>query len=182
MFAETAKTAPETFVTAEAGQFAQAFHALQQRTGALVPSRRAFAPSSVRGLLPYLGLLEMQGPDHIFVRLVGTAVINRGRVDMTGKNLLDFYPETERDRARQHHIRMLQTPCGSTFLSREEFGPKTIFTEIVNYPLADDSGEARFILGIAVETDRRELMLRGEESMQISALVDQRYLDIGAGI
>ncbi|MFZ1988862.1 MAG: PAS domain-containing protein, partial [Alphaproteobacteria bacterium] len=145
MFAETARSEPQTFVTAEAGLFAQAFHALQQRTGTLVPSRRAFAPSAVRTLLPYLGLLELQGPDHILVRLVGTAVINRGRVDMTGKNLLDFYPESERDRARRHHLRMLQTPCGSTFLSREEFGPMTTLVEIVNYPLADDAGEARFI-------------------------------------
>jgi len=182
MFAETAKSELQTFVTAEAGQFAQAFRALQQQTGALVPARRAFAPSAVRSLLPYVALLEMQGPDHIFVRLVGTAVINRSRVDMTGKNLLDFYPESDRDRARRHHIRMLQTPCGSTFLSREEFGSMTSFTEIVNYPLADDAGKARFILGIAVETNRRELMLRGEAAMQISALLDQRYLDIGAGI
>lgn len=182
MLAAIAKNLPKTFVTDEASRFAEAFHALQQKTGMLVPSRRAFSPSSMRGLLPYLALLEMQSRDAILVRLVGTAVINRGRVDMTGKNLLDFYPEGERERASRHHTRMLQTPCGSTFLSREEFGPVTTYVEIVNYPLADDAGEARFILGIAVETNRRELMLRGEGPMQISALVDQRYLDIGAGV
>jgi hypothetical protein len=181
MSASTALLEPPRFFTAEANRFAEQFRALQQTTGAIVPPRRAFAPSSMRTLLPYLALLELLAPETILVRLVGTAVINRGRVDMTGKNLLDFYPESQRDRARQHHLRMLEMPCGSTFLSREEFGPVTTFVEIVNYPLADDEGKARFILGIAVETNRRELMLRGDASMQISALVDQRYLDIGAG-
>jgi hypothetical protein len=170
------------FCTDEAERFAEAFGALQIKTGCLVPPRRAFNPSAMRTLLPYIALLETQDPETILVRLVGTAVINRGRVDMTGKNVLDFYPDGEREGARQHHFHMLNKPCGSTFFSREEFDAVTTFTEIVNYPLADDSGNARFILGIAVETNRRELMLRGDSAMQISAFTGQRYLDIGAGI
>jgi hypothetical protein len=170
------------FHTAEGERFAAQFHELQKQTGAIVPPRAAFQPSSMRKLLPYLAMLEVQGPEVILVRLVGTAIINRGRVDMTGKNLLDFYPPAERDWAMRHHLRMLKTPCGSTFLSREDFGDVANYTEIVNYPLADEAGAARFILGIAVETSRRELLMRGDAQMQISAFSNQRFLDIGAGI
>ena len=170
------------FQTAECGLFAEHYAALQRDSGQVVPPRKAFNPSHARALLPYVSLMELKDPKLALVRLVGTAIVNRTRVDSTGRNLLDMLPDQSREWSWDHLKRMTGTPCGSTFLSKEDYEHVSLWVEVVSFPLADTDGSARFILSLAVEVDRRQLALRGSQAMQIGELSSYRYIDIGEGI
>ncbi len=114
-------------------------------------------------------------------RLVGTAIVNRTRIDNTGRNMMEILPAEMRDWSWQHFNRMISTPCGSTFLSKEDYEHVSALIEVVSFPLADGDGVARFILSLSVEIDHQRLALRGEQAMQIVELSGYRYIDIGNG-
>lgn len=170
------------FQTAECGLFAEHFAELQQSTGRVVPDRKAFSPSQARALLPYVSLIELKDPKLALVRVVGTAIVNRTHVDNTGRNLLDFLPEQSREWSWDHLKRLAETPCGSTFLSKEDYEHVSLWVEVVSFPLADADGAPSFILSLAVEVDRQQLAVRGNQAMQIGELSSYRYIDIGEGI
>jgi len=173
------KLVAATFQTPECGLFAAHYASLQRDTGLVVPPRKAFNPAKARALLPYVSLLEIKEPKLALVRLVGTAIVNRTRIDNTGRNLLDMLPEQSRDWSWGHFKRLTDTPCGSTFLSKEDYEHVSLWIEVVSFPLADMDGVARFILSLSIEVDRQQLALRGSQAMQIGELSGYRYLDIG---
>ncbi|MFZ1990520.1 MAG: PAS domain-containing protein [Alphaproteobacteria bacterium] len=171
-----------SFQTRECGLFAEHYASLQRDTGLTVPPRKTFDPSNARALLPYLSIIEIKEPKLALVRLVGTAIVNRTRIDNTGRNLLDMLPEQSRDWSWGHFKRITDTPCGSTFLSKEDYADVSLWIEVVSFPLADAEGLPRFILSLSVEVDRQQLALRGSQAMQIGELNSYRYIDIGDGI
>ena len=170
------------FQTAECGLFAEHYAALQRDTRWVMPPRKAFNPSQARALLPYVSLMELKDPQFALVRLVGTAIVNRTRIDSKGRNLLDLLPEQSREWSWDHLRRITETPCGSTFLSKEDYEHVSLLVEVVSFPLADIDGVASFILSLAVEVDRQQLALRGSRAMQIGELSSYRHIDIGEGI
>jgi len=180
--ASEGKLVAGSFQTRECSLFAEHYASLQRDTGRAVPPRKAFDPSRARTLLPYLSILEIKEPKLALVRLVGTAIVNRTRIDNTGRNLLDMLPEQSRDWSWGHFKRITETPCGSTFLSKEDYEHVSLWIEVVSFPLADVEGAARYILSLSVEVDRQQLAFRGSQAMQIGELSSYRYIDIGCGI
>ena len=173
---------PEKFLTSEAKQFASSYRSLQLQTGKVVPFRNSFNPRLMLPLISRLSIFEIAHPDVVMVRLAGTAVTNLNRSNATGTNLLTRYPKVVRDRAKVHNSRLLQTPCGSTFLCHERAGSIFNVSEIVNYPLADASGKPTLILAIAADTGRREPRLSPASMSESCTFSNQRWLDIGAGV
>jgi len=170
------------FRTREVELFTELYRGLQLQTGQIVPPRKMFSPAEARSLLPYVSIMEIKEPGLALVRLVGTAIVNRTRIDNTGRNMLDLFPPETRGWSWDHFRRLLDTPCGCTFLSREDYENARVLVEVASFPLADQDGKAVFIVSLSVEIDRQSLMLRGEAAMQIAELHNYRYIDIGAGV
>ena len=169
------------FRTRECSLFAALYRGLQDQTGELVPPRKAFSPSAARAFLPYVSIFEIHEPRLALVRLVGTAIVSRTHIDNTGRNMLDLFPREARDWSWGHFRRVLDTPCGCTFLSQEDYEHASVLIEIVSFPFSDLGSKPQFIVSLSIEIDRQELMLRGDQAMQIGELHGYRYLDIGAG-
>jgi len=176
-----AKAGGILFRTRECALFLELYQGLQRSTGELVPPRKSFDPAAARALLPYVSIMEIREPRLALVRLVGTAIVNRTHIDNTGRNMLDLLPDEAREWSWSHFRRLLDTPCGCTFVSREDFEFASVFVEIVSFPMADTDGTRRFVLSLSVEVDRDGLVLRGDQAMQIGGLSAYRYIDIGAG-
>jgi PAS domain len=172
----------EDFWTEEARSFCRSFRDLQKQTGAIVPPRKALTASSAKRFLPYLSILEFKSPELMTVRLVGTAIVNRTHIDNTGRNMFDLMPPQMRLEAAQGFEELLTTPCGATYVSLENYQNGSAPIEIVSFPFNDASGKTCLIVSLSVETDRQELLLRGEEQMVLGAVLDKRLIDIGAGI
>jgi PAS domain len=147
-----------------------------------VPPRRTFNPASARAVLPYVSMIEIKEPRIAQVRLVGTAIVNRTRIDNTGSNMMDLLPPETQEWSWNHFRRLLETPCGCTFLAQEDYERTSVLIEIVSFPLADQDNRPQFIVSLSIETDRQNLMLRGDQAMHIADLHGYRYIDIGAGV
>jgi len=169
------------FHTRECGLFAEHYAWLQRESGQMVPPRKAFNPSQARALLPYISLAEIRGPRFVFVRLVGTNTVNRTHIDSTGRNLIEMLPEHMREWSWGQLVHVTETPCGLTFLCKEDYEHVSLWVEVLSFPLADADGAPRFILTLAAEVDRQKLALRGDQAMQIGEHTNYRYIDIGCG-
>ena len=77
---------------------------------------------------------------------------------------------------------VLDTPCGLRFIRKEQFGDRSVSAEVVNLPLTDQDGLARFIVGLHVDLDIQELMGRDGSQHTFGDVDDFQYFDIGAGI
>jgi len=174
-------SSPCRFWTREAELFCRDYRRLQLETGQIVPPRKAFTPATARAPLPYLSILEFKSPQLLLVKLVGTAIVNRTRIDNTGRNMLDLMPPELRADAIAGFRELLDTPCGATYISHENYGDVAIPIEILSFPFADAAGRPTLIISLSVETDRQELMLRGEDPMALSTIFSKRTIDLGAG-
>jgi len=170
------------FYTRECAQFAELYAALQRQSGEVVPPRKAFSPSQApRTLLPYVSLIELREPKLALVRLVGTAIVNRVGFDSTGSNMLDTLPEPARDWSWNNLQHVVGTPCGLTFVFKEDYERVSLWVEVVSFPLALDDKPA-LVVSLSVEVNRQQLPLRGERAMQMGDVSCYRHIDIGKGI
>ena len=147
----------------------------------MVPPRKAFSPAAARSLLPYVSIMEIKEPRLALVRLVGTAIVSRTHIDNTGTNMLDLFPPEIHDLSWTHLRRLMDTPCGSTFLAEERYTGANVLIEVLSFPFADQSGAANHLISLSIEIDRQELMLRGDDAMHLGDFRNYRYLDIGSG-
>ena len=168
--------------TTEGARFIETYWALQRHTGKLVPPRQAFNPSLAKSLLPHMGIIEVREPRLALIRLVGTGIVNRTRINNTGRNLMERLPAALRETTWQHLTCMINTPCGSAFLSKEANGYVSALIETVCLPLADTDGTARFIFSVSTTIDRQQLARRDEQEMQIAEQHDYRFIDISDGL
>lgn len=166
----------------EAGRrFVEAFRALQQQTGRLVPPRKALTLSLARPFASYMSILEVLGPRAAIFRIMGTGHVDRTRVENTGKNWFDLADPASHEHHWLHFQRILNTPCGCIGQYKEKYD-KPLLIEAINFPFADSEGHARFIVSTNTELSLDDLVTRGEASMVPGEVEITSYLDIGAGL
>lgn len=146
-----------------------------------VPFRRDFDPGAIRGILPIICILNHVGPGDWRIRLMGTGVVERARVDFTGRNFLDLMPEEQRAAEDWRLREMTSRPCGAFGVrrSRRASGIE-YFVRTVAFPLRADDGEARLLI-----SSNEELRAGGhpvDSRVQIFNPVSRAYIDIGAGV
>ncbi len=183
MSAQTDTTRSEQSLSrTEAGRrFTQAFRALQEQTGQLVPPRKALTLPLARPFAPYMSILEVLGPRTAIFRIMGTGHVARTRVENTGKNWFDLADPASHEIHEQHFRRILNTPCGCIGQYKEKYD-KPLIIEAINFPFTDNSGRPSFIVSTNVELSIDDLITRGEASMVPGEVEPLGYIDIGAGI
>ena len=160
--------------------FFDLFKAIQAESGCLVPLRKSLTLPASKPFAPYLSILEMREPYVAIVRIIGTANVNRTRVDNTGKNWFDMFPaETRPDIWRAFWL-ILDTPRGSLVFAHEDY-ERSIGIEVLTFPFADDNGVPTYIVSTTTQLELRDLVLRGEDAMRPSLPDAEYFIDIGAG-
>lgn len=156
---------------------------LQDETGGDVPARSGFNPARVVQILPHIYLLKQIDQATIEVRLCGTAIDELSGVPITGKNYLDVCLPEERDYYRLVIHQSLASPCAMKLAQDVTYASGRNLTLVsVAYPLADDDGIPRFLVGVTVPTQelRSNELRNGPIVRSISKRLE--YVDIGFGV
>ncbi len=123
------------------------WHKLSETAGG-IPPRTAFDPIAIPSALPSVFLIERLDADTYRFRLLGTDFAERGVSDLTGTLLKRSEVNADRSPIFSVLDRVLDTPCGLHILGVEqsEQGRQSL-VEYVAFPLADDEGSSRFVVG-----------------------------------
>jgi hypothetical protein len=175
-------SSPGLFRTKEASLFHAYYGALQKQTSLMIPPRAALSPRDARAFLPYLCIQEVRSPEVVVLRLVGTVIVNRMGFDPSGRNMFEPMTVEQRSESWQHIQALLTKPCGSALLVNEPYENKTVPCEVVSFPFADQTGTPKYVVSLCVETDIRQLTLRGASTQRFGQVLSTRVLDIGAGV
>ena len=127
------------WITEESKEFALYWRGLDREQ--LVPHRSKFDPTKIVSLLPGIQIYETISETEIISRLAGTNLAEQMGTELTGRNLLDFYPEDIRAEVGQIMVELTRRPCGiiTTLKGTSESG-QTVRTNSVGFPLLDDCG------------------------------------------
>ena len=167
-------------LTAPGQAFLDLFKSLQKQNGCLVPPRKSLTLPASKPFAAYLSILEMHEPYVAIVRLIGTANVNRTRLDNTGKNWFDIFPPEARADIWNAFRLILDTPRGSLVYAHEDY-ERSIAIEVLTFPFADENGVPAYIISTTTQLELKDLILRGEDSMRPSMPDAEYFIDIGGG-
>ena len=112
------------------------------------PGKPAINPADIRRLLQSLVIYEGKDPAVFKIRLMGTSIVQRIGIDLTGRNLLDFFHYAAKEEAQQDLNRIVDGPCGQLLVVKDRFtSGREAWVEVVRLPLTDEAGQTRFIIG-----------------------------------
>lgn len=149
----------------------------------LVPSRSAFKPEENTAILANIVIHELISPEHIRLRLVGSAVIEEYGREITGRNYLDFVDEERRPKASRAIFLVCEQPCGMYVLLRSQGRSGRVMTrESIAFPMRDDEGVARLVYFCSSPARERTDVFEDPDELRIMNVLRRTFIDIGAGI
>ena len=147
--------------------------------GGGLPRRDALDPAKIVDILPNFALMERTDPATILVRLIGTASVNRIGFDPTGRNILDIHVYSNRERLRRQLSLLLDRPCGQIIAVRQTYtSGRDLDLDICRLPLADRSGEPRFIALVACMRDYHRLEFQRARPEIRSDMLESTFFDL----
>jgi len=164
------------FKTVGANAFFEAWQGLRENQS--IPHYRTIFERLGSELIPQLMILEEGGEDYV-VRFMGTYVVETLGVDLTGKGFLAALPPKYAATMRARLTEVVKMPCG--LWTRTYFvAPRHSDLEIekIFLPTANDSDKPRRILSYASLVQSGALLTGNQKAV----LVEQQWIDIGAGI
>jgi hypothetical protein len=158
-------------------------HWMSLEKNGLLPNASSFYPEEVPDLLPYFAVYELLSEDHIYIRLAGTAMVDRFGFEITGKNYLDLVAPERRANASAAFWTLANQPCGMRVIIQHVLtnGLRTQI-EALGMPMRNDRGgkPLLYYTGIPVE-DAWRLNRDDTDKMQELTVLQRDFIDIGAG-
>jgi len=148
-----------------------------------VPERRNFDPMRITRILPTISVLQREADDRWCFRVAGTEIERRWARHVTGSNYfdIDFVSPAAAEIMRREFGTMAAWPCGSwsrrevVFVSRRRAAIETL-----RLPLRANDGTTSLLVSCS-----EEFCAPGapdpDAPREIIRIVDQQFLDIGAG-
>ncbi|WP_155860059.1 PAS domain-containing protein [Kordiimonas gwangyangensis] len=147
---------------------------LKTQGNAPIPAKSEIRISGLGAILPHIVISERLGEDEVMIRLAGTAMEETIGRPLTGMNLLNLTPPSQRKEIANVYTNLLKQPCGF-FISeslRADGGKKYMLAALV-LPLAAKDGEARFTIGqYAVRNHGFEA-----DKIKSGAVIEHRQID-----
>jgi len=155
---------------------------LKIRGDDLVPLRSDLYPSDIQALLPRLMLLEYCAPDKLIYRLVGTGIVNRMGVELTGTNLFDTVIPKQLAMASYCYNAVRTHPCGLVLHMQMQSKYKAFFVaELIFLPLRDRQGEITQLVS-SVSVLQRDARGTASDEQRAMKAFEAAFIDIGAGV
>ena len=163
-----------------AAEFLAAWSLLPKRD--YVPDRQSFDPMTLPRILPALTILQRLADDEWRFRVIGTEIEGRWGRRLTGLNYTEIVAPVAAAIMRREFGEIVQRPCGSWSTRRVEFtSGKLVMVETLRLPLRAKDGSSSLILSCSCELPGRTTHGR-DQPRTIISMVQQRFLDIGAGV
>ncbi|CDO59771.1 hypothetical protein BN1012_Phect1557 [Candidatus Phaeomarinobacter ectocarpi] len=153
------------------------------RGASKIPAADDVRPSDFISLLPYVRYLRWDGAGSLVFKVWGTALADWMNADLTGRNVFDLLPESERA-AEQVRLKNLHSlPCGFVQQRRvTDISGMTRLFEFLTLPVAAGSdGQLRMIgPGSFVDAVPGERVELADDPKTV--IHSFRYLDLGFGV
>lgn len=164
----------------------EAFWRAMPRTG-LTPMRKDFRPERVRGMLPYISMIEVRLRDaqpSLPIRLMAGVIQYKAQDFLGGCDCRDLFPP-------EYHAGMIESarlivgrPCGlwqkSAFHYQRGFAMNW---EITIFPLLSEEGQPPLMLLHALpQNDLVQPVSTGAQIMRVETASVFHFIDVGAGV
>lgn len=150
------------------------------RGDALVPKVSHFLNRPIPVLQPHLTILDVESPERIVQRLIGTALTENYGQDLTGENILDYLAPDYAKAFNELLSQMIKTPCGCDMRSTNVATTGRIMElRSIGFPLERREGEPPSVVWFNQEV---EPTLPGRKGHGISDFHVSEWIDIGAGV
>jgi hypothetical protein len=157
-----------------------AWSALPRHDG--VPVRADFDPMAVPHILPVVSLIERVEEGEWRMRLAGTEIERRWGRTLTGLSYTDIMAAAAAASTLCEFEAICRRPCGSWSMRHLELSSgRRIDVETLRLPLRAADGSVSLILSCSGELSGRFLH-EPDRCREILTVVEQEFLDIGAGI
>ncbi|WP_417465079.1 hypothetical protein [Kordiimonas sp.] len=167
----------------EFNEFRKCWETLPRTAHPLIPAKRDITPARMGEMLHYIGIGEMRGHEDMQVLFYGAGIERVSGIKVTGKNYYDLLPSAFVKPLSVFHAYILGTPCGA-FVSDVIATPSGARYEYqsLQYPLADDHGEAKYLLVYGrARIPYDDNSERESASFHRDSIKDMHYIDLGAG-
>lgn len=160
------------------------WHTLPVAEGAIVPAKSTLSPERLTSLLPHIGIFELVSRYDLQVRLFGTTLDDKFGQAMTGTNLFDIIDEKYRELYADLYATVLETPAGGrTTRDTLDTSGHIIRGEGLILPMADDSGVARYTVGMMLmESDSPLDGPMDVDRVNQANISGLEFIDIGYGL
>ncbi len=149
----------------------------------LVPRRRDFDPAAIPKLLPRIILHEIIDRERLHLRLVGTMLVERYGMDITGKNYLDYVPEERREPALRAMNLAVEYPAAMAVrMNIKSAAGRICQAESVGLPMTQGPDKNPLIIFHSVEVENFGHLGNSEGVLKHFGVSGRTYLDIGAGV
>ncbi len=157
-----------------------AWSALPRHDG--VPARSDFDPMAVHQVLPVVSLIERIEEGEWRMRLAGTEIERRWGRGLTGLSYTDIMAPAAATSTLCEFEAICRQPCGSWSMRHLELSSgRRIDVETLRLPLRAADGSVSLILSCSGELSGRFLH-EPDRCREILTVIEQEFLDIGAGI
>lgn len=148
------------------------------------PRKSAINPAEITKIIPKLVIYEREDPSFFRIRLMGTSAVQRIGVDLTGRNLLNYFHYAAKEEAQHDLNRIVDEPCGQFVVVRDRFtSGREALVQILRLPLTDETGETRYIIGCTEETQTTDYTgLRRDEPELIAERIKGFFLDLAGNV
>ncbi|RED45822.1 PAS domain-containing protein [Aestuariispira insulae] len=161
--------------------FMEKWFALRGRR--IMPDKSAFRPEEVPKLLSNLILHELEAPDRIRIRLVGTRLVEKYGGDVTGRNYLEFVAPDRQEKASEALWLMGHHPVGMrVILLQKQSSGRTIYSEAMGFPFEDKISGHRMLLFHSNLIDSVKIHELIDDQLLKFNVARRDFIDIGNGI
>jgi hypothetical protein len=147
-----------------------------------VPARADFDPMAIRQILPVVSLIERIDESEWRMRLAGTEIERRWGRTLTGLSYTEVMAPAAAMSTLCEFEAICRQPCGSWSMRHLELSSGRRFdVETLRLPLRGPDGSVSLILSCSGELTGRFLH-ETDQCREILTVIEQEFLDIGAGI
>ncbi|MAU40115.1 MAG: hypothetical protein CMF31_00670 [Kordiimonas sp.] len=151
--------------------------------GKMIPARKALQPQALLPLLPNCFLLEHPAKGEVYIRLFGTALVERAGLELTGINLLKHWPIADQKLIEQFWTAALRQPCITQYVisTANESGLSKQCLRTL-FPLLDSTEEPRILFGYDHFLGLGDIYDNAKEGKLMATYQQIHFHDIGAGL
>ena len=156
---------------------------LPKPAGGILPLKSALDPAAIPRLLPRVVLHELRQPGRSIIRLAGTGMAAQYGFDPSGHDYIQYVAPDRRESALGELIKVAGHPCGMKVLIEQvNAAGRGILSESAGFPFEADDGSGRFLLFVDDALDQPRFHEPPGQPLEVLAVHERRYIDIGAGV
>lgn len=148
-----------------------------------VPKKSSFDPLKVPSLMAVMSVTQWIPPDKLYLRLMGTDIVEQTHMETTGSNLLDLIYEPQRPMVMTFSAALFSTPAiGSVKTNRCFASGKKVEVKFGFFPFRRDAGEPDIAVGVHKADLEANKRVASHDQLKHAEVLAYSFVDIGNGV